>query len=327
MFPMPLFCEQGPSPCENREECKMKQIDLGRSGLLGSEIALGCMRINKLSEKELDAYIRTALECGIDFFDHADIYGGGDCEAAFGRVLQNEPSLRDKMVLQGKCGIRPGMYDFSKEHILNSVDGILRRLHTDHLDLLLLHRPDALMEPEEVGEAFDQLEAAGKVKHFGVSNFNTRQLELLQSGLRQRLLVNQMQFSLKVTGLIDHGLCANTEFPHAADRDGELLDYCRLRHVTVQAWSPFQYGFFEGVFVDNDKFPELNAALAKLSEKYGVTKSAMAVAWILRHPAKIQVIVGTTNAQRLRDIAAASTVALSREDWYELYRAAGNQLP
>ena len=305
----------------------MKQIDLGRSGLLGSEIALGCMRINKLGEKELDAYIRTALDCGVTFFDHADIYGGGDCEAAFGQVLAAEPSLRDKMVLQGKCGIRPGMYDFSKEHILNSVDGILRRLHTDHLDLLLLHRPDALMEPEEVGEAFDQLEAAGKVKHFGVSNFNTRQLELLQSGLRQRLLVNQMQFSLKVTGLIDHGLCANTEFPHAADRDGELLDYCRLHHVTVQAWSPFQYGFFEGVFVDNDKFPELNAALAKLSEKYGVTKSAMAVAWILRHPAKIQVIVGTTNAQRLRDIAAASTVALSREDWYELYRAAGNQLP
>lgn len=305
----------------------MKQIDLGRSGLLGSEIALGCMRINMLGEKELDAYIRTALDCGVTFFDHADIYGGGDCEAAFGQVLAAEPSLRDKMVLQGKCGIRPGMYDFSKEHILNSVDGILRRLHTDHLDLLLLHRPDALMEPEEVGEAFDQLEAAGKVKHFGVSNFNTRQLELLQSGLRQRLLVDQMQFSLKVTGLIDHGLCANTEFPHAADRDGELLDYCRLHHVTVQAWSPFQYGFFEGVFVDNDKFPELNAALAKLSEKYGVTKSAMAVAWILRHPAKIQVIVGTTNAQRLRDIAAASTVALSREDWYELYRAAGNQLP
>ena len=305
----------------------MKQIDLGRSGLLGSEIALGCMRINKLGEKELDAYIRTALDCGVNFFDHADIYGGGDCEAAFGQVLAAEPSLRDKMVLQGKCGIRPGMYDFSKEHILKSVDGILRRLRTDHLDLLLLHRPDALMEPEEVGEAFDQLEAAGKVKHFGVSNFNTRQLELLQSGLRQRLLVDQMQFSLKVTGLIDHGLCANTEFPHAADRDGELLDYCRLHHVTVQAWSPFQYGFFEGVFVDNDKFPELNAALAKLSEKYGVTKSAMAVAWILRHPAKIQVIVGTTNAQRLRDIAAASTVALSREDWYELYRAAGNQLP
>ena len=305
----------------------MKQIDLGRSGLLGSEIALGCMRINKLGEKELDAYIRTALDCGVTFFDHADIYGGGDCEAAFGQVLAAEPSLRDKMVLQGKCGIRPGMYDFSKEHILNSVDGILRRLRTDHLDLLLLHRPDALMEPEEVGEAFDQLEAAGKVKHFGVSNFNTRQLELLQSGLRQRLLVNQMQFSLKVTGLIDHGLCANTEFPHAADRDGELLDYCRLHRVTVQAWSPFQYGFFEGVFVDNDKFPELNASLAKLGEKYGVSKSAMAVAWILRHPAKIQVIVGTTNAQRLRDIAAASTVALSREDWYELYRAAGNQLP
>ena len=305
----------------------MKQIDLGRSGLLGSEIALGCMRINKLGEKELDAYIRTALDCGVTFFDHADIYGGGDCEAAFGQVLAAEPSLQDKMVLQGKCGIRPGMYDFSKEHILESVEGSLRRLGTDHVDFLLLHRPDALMEPEEVAEAFHRLESQGKVLHFGVSNFSARQLELLQSGLKQKLRANQMQFGIMCAGMVSHSLEANTHFPNAADRDGEVLDYCRLKGITIQAWSPFQYGFFEGVFVDNDKFPELNAALAKLSEKYGVTKSAMAVAWILRHPAKIQVIVGTTNAQRLRDIAAASTVALSREDWYELYRAAGNQLP
>ena len=305
----------------------MKQIDLGRSGLLGSAVALGCMRINKLSHKELDAYVRTALDLGINFFDHADIYGGGDCETAFGQVLAADKTLRDKMVLQSKCGIRPGMYDFSKEHIVKSVEGILSRLGVEYLDLLLLHRPDALMEPEEVGEAFTLLEEQGKVRRFGVSNFNARQIELLQSGLSQRLLIDQLQFSLKVTGLIDHGLQANTEFPHAADRDGEVLDYCRLKHITVQAWSPFQYGFFEGAFVDSDKFPQLNQKLQELGEKYGVTKSAMAVAWILRHPAQIQVIVGTTNPQRLTDIAAASGVELTREDWYQLYLAAGNQLP
>ena len=305
----------------------MKQIDLGRSGLLGSAVALGCMRINKLSHKELDAYVRTALDLGVNFFDHADIYGGGDCETAFGQVLAADKTLRDKMVLQSKCGIRPGMYDFSKEHIVKSVEGILSRLGVEYLDLLLLHRPDALMEPEEVGEAFTLLEEQGKVRRFGVSNFNARQIELLQSGLSQRLLIDQLQFSLKVTGLIDHGLQANTEFPHAADRDGEVLDYCRLKHITVQAWSPFQYGFFEGAFVDSDKFPQLNQKLQELGEKYGVTKSAMAVAWILRHPAQIQVIVGTTNPQRLTDIAAASGVELTREDWYQLYLAAGNQLP
>ena len=305
----------------------MKQIDLGRSGLLGSAVALGCMRINKLSHKELDAYVRTALDLGVNFFDHADIYGGGDCETAFGQVLAADKTLRDKMVLQSKCGIRPGMYDFSKEHIVKSVEGILSRLGVEYLDLLLLHRPDALMEPEEVGEAFTLLEEQGKVRRFGVSNFNARQIELLQSGLSQRLLIDQLQFSLKVTGLIDHGLQANTEFPHAADRDGEILDYCRLKHITVQAWSPFQYGFFEGAFVDSDKFPQLNQKLQELGEKYSVTKSAMAVAWILRHPAQIQVIVGTTNPQRLTDIAAASGVELTREDWYQLYLAAGNQLP
>lgn len=305
----------------------MKYIDIGKSGLMGSEIALGCMRINGLGERELDAYIHTALDCGINFFDHADIYGGGECETAFGKVLSKDPSLRDKMVLQSKCGIGKGLYDFSKEHILESVDGILRRLGTDHLDTLLLHRPDALMEPEEVAEAFDCLERSGKVKRFGVSNFNSRQLELLQSGVKQKLAANQMQYSIMCTGMIDHALRTNTTFPRAEDRDGEILDYCRLHGVTMQAWSPFQYGFFEGVFIDNEKFPELNETLGRMSEKYGVSKSALAVAWILRHPARMQVIVGTTNAARLKDICTASGVELSRPDWYEIYLSAGNQLP
>lgn len=303
----------------------MKHIDLG--GLKAPVIAVGCMRIANMSEAELSSYIHTAIDHGANFFDHADIYGGGESEAVFGRVLEQEPGLRDKIILQSKCGIRPGRYDFSKEHIMNSVENILTRLKTDHLDMLVLHRPDALMEPEEVGEAFEELERSGKAARFGVSNFNARQIELLQSGLKQKLLVDQMQFGLMWTGLIDHAICANTGFPKAHDLDGEVLDYCRLKDMAIQAWSPFQYGFFEGTFLDNDKFPELNAKLQELGEKYGVTKQAMAAAWILRHPAKFQVICGTTKAARLADLCTACGVALSREDWYALYLAAGNQLP
>ena len=305
----------------------MKQIVIGKSGVTASAIAAGCMRINRFGVEEADRFVRNALDCGVNFFDHANIYGGGACETVFGKVLERDPGLREKLVLQSKCGIRTGMYDFSKNHIVTCVEDSLRRLHTDHLDFLLLHRPDALMEPEEVGEAFAELEREGKVLHFGVSNFNARQLELLQSGVKQPLCANQMQFSLMHTGMISHALETNTQFPHSADRDGEILDYCRLHQVTMQAWSPFQYGFFEGVFVDNEKFPELNQKLQELSGKYGVSKSALAVAWILRHPARMQVIVGTTNLDRMRDIAAACSVDLSREDWYALYLAAGNQLP
>lgn len=286
----------------------MKQLDIGGSGVLGSAIGVGCMRMNCMEPQAILEYIHTALEKGINFFDHADIYGGGECETRFGQALALEPGLREKLVLQTKCGIRPDRYDFSKEHILESVEGSLRRLGTDHVDFLLLHRPDALMEPEEVAEAFHRLESQGKVLHFGVSNFSARQLELLQSGLKQKLR-------------------ANTHFPNAADRDGEVLDYCRLKGITIQAWSPFQYGFFEGVFIDNEKFPALNEKLQQLSEKYGVSKSALAVAWILRHPAGIQAIVGTTKAQRLADIATAADIQLSREDWYQIYLAAGNKLP
>lgn len=304
----------------------MKYITIG-GGLKASAIVMGCMRISALDQSALSHHVHTALDAGVNFFDHADIYGGGECESAFGRLLTAEPGLREKMILQSKCGIRSGMYDFSKEHILRSVDGILSRLCTDYLDLLLLHRPDALMEPEEVAEAFQELETSGKVRRFGVSNFNARQVALLQSGVKQKLAVNQLQFGLKCTGLIDHAISANTEFPHAADRDGEVLDYCRLNGITIQAWSPLQYGFFEGIFLDNPKFPELNAKLQEMAEKYGISKQAIAAAWILRHPAGMQVIAGTTNAQRLADLCTACDVTLAREDWYALYLAAGNQLP
>ncbi len=303
----------------------MKYLDI--SGVDASAIVAGCMRIGSMEPEALSRFVHTALDNGVNFFDHADIYGGGECEAAFGRLLAAEPDLRDRMVLQSKCGIRKNMYDFSKEHILESVEGILSRLGTDRLDFLLLHRPDALMEPEEVAEAFSRLESSGKVLHFGVSNFNARQAELLQSGLKQKLAVNQLQFGLAFTGLVDHAICANTEFPHAADRDGEVLDYCRLKGLTIQAWSPFQYGFFEGVFLGSPKFPALNEKLEELAEKYGSTPQALATAWILRHPAGMQVISGSTNAARLQEICAGCDVDLAREDWYALYLAAGNKLP
>mgnify|MGYP005765616097 FL=1 len=305
----------------------MKSINLGGSGLMGSAIGLGCMRISSMGREELSRHIHTALDCGITFFDHADIYGGGESERLFGSVLASEPGLRDQLVLQSKCGIRPNMLDLSKEHILESVDGILQRLGTDRLDMLLLHRPDVLIERDQVAEAFERLEQSGKVLHFGVSNFTSRQIELLQSGLKQKLLVNQMQFGIMCPGLVAHGLEANTQMPHAADRDGEVLDYCRLKEITIQAWSPFQYGFFGGTFLDNDQFPELNQTLQEVGDTYGVSKGAVAAAWILRHPADIQVILGTTKPERVREIAAGSEITLSREEWYRIYLAAGNKIP
>ena len=305
----------------------MKQLDIGGSGVLGSAIGVGCMRMNCMEPQAILEYIHTALEKGINFFDHADIYGGGECETRFGQALALEPGLREKLVLQTKCGIRPDRYDFSKEHILESVEGSLRRLGTDHVDFLLLHRPDALMEPEEVAEAFHRLESQGKVLHFGVSNFSARQLELLQSGLKQKLRANQMQFGIMCAGMVSHSLEANTHFPNAADRDGEVLDYCRLKGITIQAWSPFQYGMFEGIFIGSEKYPKLNEVLNRLAEKYNTTPNGIAVAWILRHPAGIQTIVGTMNEKRLSDVARAADIVLTREEWYELYLAAGKMLP
>lgn len=305
----------------------MKNINIGNGAVNASEISLGCMRISDLSKSDATRLINTALEEGINFFDHADIYGGGKSEEIFAEAIDMKPSVREKMIIQTKCGIRQGFYDFSKEHILNSVDGSLKRLKTDYIDILLLHRPDTLMEPEEVAEAFSILQSSGKVRNFGVSNQNPMQIELLSRYLNQKLIINQLQFSIMHTGMIDSGINVNTKFDGAIDRDGSILEYCRLNNITIQAWSPFQYGFFEGVFLDNDKFPELNKKINEIAEDKGVTNSAIAIAWILRHPARIQAIAGTTNYNRLKDICRASDVELTRQEWYEIYRAAGNQLP
>lgn len=305
----------------------MKRIQLGTSQLTVPNIALGCMSMSNLSVKDASIVINNALENGIDFFDHADIYGGGKSEEVFADAIGMTPSVRENIILQTKAGIRKGYYDFSKEHILEAVDGSLKRLKTDYVDVLLLHRPDALVEPEEVAEAFNQLHESGKVKYFGVSNHNPMQIELLKKYVKQDLIVNQLQFSVMHTGMIDAGVQVNTKLENSFNRDGSVLDYSRLNDMTIQAWSPFRYGNFEGFFIDNEQFPEVNEKLQEIGDKYGIDKSAASVAWILRHPAKIQTVVGTMTPERLTNIAKASEVEMTKQEWYEIYRAAGNILP
>jgi len=305
----------------------MNTIKIARSDLDASEIALGCMRIARLSNQDIATLIHTALDAGITFFDHADVYGGGKSEEKFAEALDMTPRLRDTMILQTKVGIRKGSFDFSKEHILEAVEGSLNRLRTDHLDVLLLHRPDALVEPEEVAEAFTILHDSGKVKYFGVSNQNPMQIELLTKFVKQPLSINQLQLSITNTGMIDAGINVNMKIDSSIVRDGSILDYCRLKEITIQPWSPFQYGFFEGVFLDNDKFPELNAQINTIAASRGVTNTAIAIAWLLRHPARMQPILGTTNPTRVKDASKASDVKLTRQEWYDIYLAAGNKLP
>ncbi|MGV7976045.1 MAG: aldo/keto reductase family oxidoreductase [Anaerolineaceae bacterium] len=305
----------------------MRTIQLGSSGLQVPVVGVGCMRIKTLSPAEAEAFVQAALALGANFFDHADIYGGGVCEEIFAQAVHMSPAVRETLILQSKVGIREGMYDFSKEHILSAVDGCLARLKTDYLDVLLLHRPDALVEPEEVAQAFDVLEAAGKVRYFGVSNQKPMQIALLHKYVRQPLHANQLQLSIAHANMISNGIHVNTEEDAALDRDGSVLDYCRLHDITIQPWSPFQHGFFSGVFVNNPDFPELNACLDQLARQYEVSGTSIALAWLLRHPAKMQPIVGTMNPARLKECVQAAEIHLSREEWYSIYRAAGHTLP
>lgn len=305
----------------------MRTMRLGSSELEVPVVAVGCMRINSLDKAGAQRFVQTALEEGANFFDHADIYGDGTCEEIFADAIDMNPAIREKIILQSKCGIRKGMFDFSKEHILRSVDGILKRLRTDYLDILLLHRPDALVEPEEVAEAFDLLESSGKVRHFGVSNQNPMQIQLLKKSVKQPLVANQLQLSITNATMISNGINVNMENDASVNRDGSVLDYCRLNDITIQPWSPFQYGFFQGVYLGNDKFPELNRKIDEVAEKYGVSNTTIVIAWLLRHPAHMQPVTGTMNVGRLKDCCKASDVNLTREDWYGIYRAAGNVLP
>lgn len=307
----------------------MKTIPLGSSSLMVPQIAVGCMRLTELDDDQLAEYLSWCIEHGLNFFDHADIYGKNECERKFARAFKKTGYKREDIILQSKCGIISGqMYNFDKDYILQSVDGILERLETDYLDVLVLHRPDALMEPEEVAEAFDILQESGKVRHFGVSNFNPMQIELLQSAVRQPLLVDQLQLSIVNSTMIQEGFEVNMPTLGALMRDGSVLEYLRLKHMTLQAWSPFQYGDWEGVFVGNrEKFPELNALLDELAIKYDVTPTGIAAAWILRHPANIQLIAGTMRTSRMEEILNGASITLSRADWYALYKAAGHRIP
>lgn len=307
---------------------KMKNIVVGKDREKLPEIGLGCMRITGLDKNDATKLINTALDNGANFFDHADIYAGGQAESHFADAIGMNAKVRQQIILQTKCSIRKNFFDYSYEYIIESVENSLKRLKTEYIDFLLLHRPDALMEPDEVARAFEKLENDGKVKYFGVSNHNPYQIALLNNYLDNKIIINQLQLSIAHCPIIDAGLNVNMQSNDLSiNRDGAVLDYCRLNDITIQAWSPFQYGFFEGVFIGSEKYPELNKVLDRLAEKYNVTNSTIAVAWILRHPAGIQPIVGTTNKQRLIDICKASDVNLTREEWYELYLSVGKKLP
>ncbi|MEG7528991.1 aldo/keto reductase [Streptococcus mitis] len=308
----------------------MRYITLGQDDKELSEIVLGMMRIKDKSVKEVEELVETALSVGINAFDLADIYGRGRCEELLGLVLKNRPDLREKMWIQSKCGIRIEeftYFDFSKDYIIKSVDGILQRLKIDHLDSLLLHRPDALMESDQVAEAFDLLYKQGKVRNFGVSNQNPMMMELLKKDVKQPLAVNQLQLSAAFTPGFESGFHVNMEDSQAAMRDGSIFEYCKLHDVIIQAWSVLQFGYFKGNFVGNEKFQALNQVLERLATKYGVTSSTIAISWILRYPAKMQAVVGTTNPKHLIEASQATNFNLTRKEWYEIYLAAGNNLP
>ena len=308
----------------------MRYITLGQDDKELSEIVLGMMRIKDKSVKEVEELVETALSVGINAFDLADIYGRGRCEELLGLVLKNRPDLREKMWIQSKCGIRIEeftYFDFSKDYIIKSVDGILQRLKIDHLDSLLLHRPDALMESDQVAEAFDLLYKQGKVRNFGVSNQNPMMMELLKKDVKQPLAVNQLQLSAAFTPGFESGFHVNMEDSQAAMRDGSIFEYCKLHDVVIQAWSVLQFGYFKGNFVGNEKFQALNQVLDRLAIKYGVTSSTIAISWILRYPAKMQAVVGTTNPKHLIEASQATNFSLTRKEWYEIYLAAGNNLP
>ena len=295
-----------------------------------SRLILGCMRMPDLSVEKAAEMVKTSMDLGINFFDNATCYTDGVAEERFGEAWTKAGIARDHFILQTKCGLcfDRNEFEWRRETILSSVDDSLRRMKTDYLDILLLHRPDLLYEPEEVAAAFDALEKSGKVRHFGVSNVPPMMLEVLKHTVKQPLIINQLQLSLEQSQLIDAAFYMNNlTTERSIDRDNGLLDYCRLHNITIQAWSPLQYGMFGGCFIDDPKYPELNAALAELAEKYHVTKAAIALAWILRHPAQMQVIVGTMNPRHLEESAAATQVSLTHHEWYQLYLAAGKFLP
>ncbi len=300
----------------------MKYINLGNTGLMVPAVIVGCWRFEKFSEEQMNHYIHTALEMEANYFDHADIYGYGEIEQIFGKAIKRDKTIkREDLFIQSKVGIKRGVcYDLSKNHIIKSVDNILLRLQTDYIDVLLLHRPDALVEPEEVAEAFNELEIKGKVRYFGVSNHKPMQIELLKKYVKQKLIINQLQLSLAASNMITNGMEVNMETDGAIDRDGSVLDYSRLNNITIQAWSPFQIAGKKGVFLGNNQYEKLNVEINKLAEKYNTSDIAIAGSFILRHPANMQIVAGTTKEERLKHVIDAGAINLTREEWYGLYK-------
>jgi predicted oxidoreductase len=308
----------------------METVELTKAGMTVSRVVLGLMRIQKLSDSEIRELVDAARDAGVTMFDHADIYGGSHgCEQRYGDAQAVPASERDQIRIQSKVGIRAGFFDSSREHILASVEQSLAALRTEYLDLLLIHRPDTLVEPDEVAAAFDELHTSGKVAAFGVSNHTPGQIELLAKSVRQPLVVNQMQFSLANAALVAQGLAANiTGLDQSADRDLGVLDYSRLNDITIQTWGSVQKPPPGGVFLgDHEKYGPLNDALNDLATKYETTPDAIAIAWIARHPANMQIVIGTTNPARVQDAATGAAIRLTREEWYHLYTAAGHVLP
>ena len=317
----------------------MKTIKIGNTNFEASQVALGIMRMGDLSTEDASKALEAAVDAGINYIDSADIYQGGNSETKFKEALKASGISRDKLFIQSKGGIildpkrsHDGLvfgarYDFSKQHLIDSVDGILERMGIDYLDSFLLHRPDPLMEEADIADAFDTLQREGKVRHFGVSNFNPQQVEMVQSWINQRLLINQLQFNVVHSGMIRGGLHVNMIDDASVDHDGGILEYARRKHMTIQAWSPFNYGLFAGMYINDPKYPELNKKLEELGTKYHASKNAIATAWILRHPAKVQVLLGTMNPEHIKDSAAGADINLTKQEWYDLYFSAGNDLP
>ena len=312
-------------------DAHMRYVSFGNEGEKVSEVMLGLMRIPDMDAQEVADLIRAGLDAGIDSLDNADIYGGGRSEELLGKVFAMSPSLRNAVFLQTKCAIRleggAVWYDHSKEHILRSAENSLKKMRTDRIDSFLLHRPDALMEPEEIAEAFTLLHDSGKVRYFGVSNYNPVMIDMLKEYLAFPICTDQIQLSAAHTLPFNAGFQFNTPWEGAAMRDGGILEYCRMNEIVIQTWSSLQYGFFEGSILGSDLYPELNKVLDRIAEEKGVTPAAVAVAWILRYPAKMQAVVGTTNPEHLRETAKAADIELTRKEWYEIYVSAGNKLP
>lgn len=326
---------------------EVKEMPLKKREISSSRLILGCMGLggswdqNPLTKEDritAEKAVEAALSSGITMFDHADIYKMGKAEAVFGEILREKPELRENIILQSKCGIRfkennlPQRYDFSKEHILQSVDGILKRLNTEYLDILLLHRPDPLMEPEEVAEAFDKLKTTGKVRNFGVSNMSSSQIKLLQTYCSDPIIVNQLELSLKRIDWLEQGVLVNQKSGNEVNFADGIIEHCRLNDIQIQAWAPLSYGMYSGREIENSTDSDLKTIelVQNMAREKDTSTEAIVLGWLMRHPSYIQPVIGTSNPQRIKNCQDAIYQAenMTREEWYTLYTASrGAKMP